>query len=98
MNKWNRGDVIICINSDNFPSRNNKKEVIREGLKYVINEIRTCPTCHMMEFKLSLPSTSNNVSCVACGTQFAENEIDCWWAEHWRFRKDESYKMEFKFV
>jgi hypothetical protein len=92
------GDVVVCIRDDNFPSGNNKKNIIRQDLKYVIMDIRTCPTCGMIEYKLSLPFDGKAMTCIACGTRFSETEIDCWWAEHWRFRKDESYRMEFRFV
>jgi hypothetical protein len=89
MSDWAIGDVMICINTDNC------KVSIKIGLQYVINDIRICPTCGMMEFKLSIPfPNENGMVCVACRTKFEKELLDCWWAEHWRFKKVISDKKE----
>lgn len=93
-NKWGIGDVVICINDRNIVNNQMAlkgiKSPIKEGLKYVINDIRICPTCGMMEFKISVPFTNEmKMVCVACKTDFEKEILDTWWCEHWRFKKEE---------
>ncbi len=88
MSNWQKGDVIICINDKHFILGKSPKP-IKEGLKYVINDIRICPTCGMMEFKISVPYNGENMICASCKTPFEKEILDCWWCEHWRFKKEE---------
>ena len=89
-NKWHIDQAIICINDSN---RGNLPVV--KGMKYIINDIRICPTCGMMEFKLSIPHEGTLV-CIACKTELEPELTDCWWAEHWRFAPLETFKKENK--
>ena len=88
-NKWHIDQVIICINDTNA-----KSLPIVKGCKYVINDIRICPTCGMMEFKLSIPFDGNEQVCVACGTTLEKEVSNTWWGEHWRFAPLETLKKE----
>ena len=81
--------AIICINDTKaYPP-------IKKGLKYVINDIHTCPTCGTVEFKLSIPSDGLQ-NCVSCDRPFEDNLCDTWWAEHWRFAPLESNEAKNK--
>jgi hypothetical protein len=84
-------DVVVCINDSNI-----KSLPIKKGLKYVINDVRTCPTCGMIEYKLSIPYTGFNLACVACNTPFEKELTDTWWSEHWRFALLEEQSKENK--
>ncbi len=85
--KWQIGDAIVCVNDKNIRT---EISPIKEGLKYIINDIRLCPTCGMMEFKISVPfMATHGMVCASCKTKFESEILDCWWCEHWRFRKEE---------
>jgi len=84
--KWQIGDVMICINDSHIVA---KIKPIKVGLKYIINDIRICPTCGMMEFKISVPITTTDFLCASCKTPFEAGIVDTWWCEHWRFKKEE---------
>ena len=78
-NKWQINQAIVCINDSNCDAP------IKKGLKYIINDIRICPTCGMMEFKLSIPFEGKCQECVTCRTPLEVEHLDTWWSEHWRF-------------
>ena len=67
---------------------------IVKGRKYIINDIRTCPTCGMIEFQLSIPCSEKSLQCVTCQTLLEESLTDFWWSEHWRFAPLETLKKE----
>ncbi len=85
-----KGDKIVCINDKHTDCP------LKEGMMYVINDIMTCPTCGMVEFKLSIPHHNHengkcNLRCASCKTYF---ESAFWYSEHWRFKKLEEATEE----
>lgn len=96
INKPYVGQAIVCINDKN------QGPPVKEGMQYVINAIRTCPVCGMVEFQIPVPFPGFNDGreqiCMSCKTPLEEKYNEYWWAEHWRFaevkQKTESISLE----
>lgn len=90
MDKWEVGDIAICIKVGSIVSGPGNPPVLRLYGEYIVNAVNVC-SCGNVSLDVGLPSGGKQTRCFKCDNHYLGNEAH--WCSSVRFVKKQTKEM-----